>query len=852
MVTIQKAWKLFLHEGRILLRQPKAYGILAAHLFFVNMLTFFSTKFFETSNSSLLPLFLCIPAVGSLVYPLLTMSQWAKPRTLAALPWFFSFPLPTWSVVLARFALACSWAWIALLTTAPLAFTLNYLGTPDWGAVVAGFILLGFMCAMQTAWGSLASVLAPHQLAAYVLAAAGNLLMMGLGTHLLYDNIPSFLPLTWNDRLSPLGIPYHLVAGFRGVLDLRDIMYFMAWTLVCLYLSQDILHFRRKQRSPGRATVFGKLAMAAGALIVILLARDVHVRWDLTEEKLYTLSGGTKDIIRRLERPIRADFYFTRSNMPATHKNYGQRIEELLREYVSTAPGKFRLHLIDPAQDSEEEVQARVAGMHPMVGADGDNAYLGLALRQGDHTLSIPLFNIQTEAQLEYELTETIVRLVQEAKPSLGVMSELPLVGDDLGENAVLRNDWAFISALRSLYQIVPLAVQTDSIPDSVQTLILVHPIGLDERTLYAIDQFLMRGGKLLLFLDAFCRLEINFPQTANRNSFASEFTRLLDHWGLVFHTDTIVGDASRASHVQVAQTSYDYPFQMQLGPNDMNLDLSISKNLQKVYVQEAGWFEVKPDAPYQFVPLMSSSEKSGLVKTELTEYMAPQQLAEQLKPDGQRRTIAGLLRGKFKSAFQASFGNFLDFKEKAKEEGSIVLVGDVDFLSDSFTVDKVQSLGQMVYKPRSDNISFIMNSLEFINGHQDLIAIRSRKHVDRSLYHLIDLERDAEDRYQGQDSSLATRLSDIQEKLGQWEVQQNNEPGQVVSKEQLTMIQDLREEEARIRRERRLLREAIDRPVNHLKQNLYLLHIVFEPLCMLLGLLWVWHERRPPSFNRT
>ena len=845
MITIKKAWILYLHEGRILLRQPLTYWILAANLFIVNAITLASDKFYDPSHATLLPLFLSIPLLGSLLIPLLTMTQWAKSKTLDALPWFFSFPLPLWSVVLARFALAWSFALVALLSTFPLSFTLSYLGPPDWGAIAAGYIVLSALCGFQVAVGSLASALAPHVLAAYVLAATANIFFMALGSHLLFEEIPSFLPLAWTERLSPLGVPHHLIAAFRGVIDLRDILFFLAWTALCLFLNQSILYNKRKQRRPDRATIFAYLSTSAAILLLVLLARDLHMRWDLTEDKLYTLSNGTKIIVERLERPVHADLYFTRGSVPPTLKNYGQRIEELLREYSATAPKKFRLHLIDPAQDSEEEVQARIAGMHVMPGAEGQNAYLGLALRQGEHTLSIPLFNVQTEAQLEYELTELIVRLTQAAKPSLGIMSALPLVGDELGENTNLRNDWAFVSALRGLYQVVSVPILTESIPDTLQTVILVHPKVLSPKTLYALDQFLIRGGKLMVFLDAFCRYEINYPNSDKNPNFASQFSHFLDPWGVAFHTETLVGDATRASRVQVAQMNYDYAFQMQLGPREMNADISISKSLQKINVLEAGWFELKAAPPYPFTPLIVTSNTSGLVKTDSTEYMTPQQMAEQIKPDGTRRILAGLINGKWKSTFdKAPAGSPLEHKAEADAVGAVVVVADVDFLSDSFTVDKIQSLGQMVYKQHGDNISFILNALEFINGHQDLIAIRSRTHVDRSLQKILDIQRHSIERYQGQDSALATRLAEIQEKLNQWEGQ-NSEAGQVVSKEQRLMIQELREEEARLRRERRLVKEATEAQLNHLKRNIAWLHLGFMPLSMLLGLAWIWRQRK-------
>lgn len=847
METIIKAWILFRHEGRVLLRQASTYWLLAGHLFLVNLLTLTSDQFFNTENSSLLPLFLNLAFLSCFFVPLLTMSVWARSTRLDALPWFFSFPLPLWSVVIARFFLTWGLALVTLASTLPLGLTLQYLGSPDWGVIMSSFTLFAFLMAFQVALGSLASAIAPHQLAAFLLAAVANALFMALGSHLLFEDVPSFLPLAWTDRLAPLGVPFHLVAAFRGVIDFRDILFFIGWALFCLFINQAVIHHKRKQKRPGRNIMFGYLATGLGVLIIILFARQAHVRWDLTEEKLYTLSNGTREIVRKLEKPIYADLYFTRSHSSSALKQYGQRIEELLREYQSTSPKNFRLRFIDPVQDSEEEVRARIAGISAIPLAPGENIYLGLALRQGDQTLSIPVFTPQTEGQLEYELTEAIVKLVQAAKPSIGIMSELPLVGDELGGSVNLRNDWAFVAALRSLYQIVSVPIQSEALPEHLQSIILVHPKQLSEKTLYAIDQYLMRGGKLMIFLDAFCRYEINYPRATQEHAmYSSQLKHFLDAWGVIFHNETLVGDRARSTQVAVAQISYDYPFQLQLTSQDMNKDMSIAKNLNKVQLLESGWLEqaANPVKNLHYFPLMMSSESSGLVRTEMTEYSSPQDLATELKSDGKKRAVAALLRGRFQSTFDSvPEGSLIEHRKSSEQDAAVVIVADVDFLSDASVVDKVQSMGQMVYKPKGDNITFLMNSLEFISGHQDLIAIRSRTHVDRSLWRLVDMEEKATIAYAGEDAALTSKLNEIQNKLAQWE-NENSDKGQVVSREQLSMIQQLREEEAKLRRERKILKEKSEAKVRHLKANIRWLHLGLAPLTILLGLFWVLREK--------
>lgn len=845
METIKKAWILFEHEGRVLLRQALTYWVLALNLFIINALTLSSPQFFDSSHATLLPMMLNITVFGCFLIPFLTMSVWARSTTLDSLPWFFSFPIHLRSVVLSRFFLAWGFALVALGSTIPLGFTLDYLGTPDWGVILTSYIMLAALSAFQVALGSLASAIAPHQLAAFTLAAITNIVFLALGSHLLFEDIPSILNLAWTDRLAPLGVPYHLVAAFRGVLDFRDLLYFLGWTLFCLFMIQAVIHNKRKQKRPSRNTTFGYLAAGLGVLILVLFARQANIRLDLTEEKLYTLSSGTKDIIRKLEKPIFAELYFTRSQSTPALKQYGQRIEELLREYASTSPKTFHLRLVDPIQDSEEEVNARIAGMQAMTSKAGENIYLGLALRQGDQNLSIPLLNPDTEAQLEYELTEAVVKLVQAAKPSIGIMTELPLVGDELGESTNLRNDWAFVSALRSLYQIVHVPVQSEAIPENIQSMILIHPKQLSERTLFAIDQYVMRGGRLLVFLDAFCRFEINYPRGGQDHlKFSSQLKVFLDAWGIHFHSETLVGDHARASNIKLAQIAYDYPFQMQLSSSEMNKDMSIAKNLQTIHVLESGWLESAPVMPkgLQFHPLISSSETSGLVKTQLTEFLSPQELTLELKSDGQKRIIAGLVQGRFRSVFpQGPEGTMLVHKKSADQDASIIIVSDVDFLSDPFTVDKVHSMGQMVYKPKGDNIAFLLNALEFISGHQDLIAIRSKMHRDRTLWRIVNMERKAAQSLAGNDAALSARLGDIQENLAQWE-SENSDEGQVVSRDQLTRIQQLREEEARIRRERKDLKTSSQAQVQHLKSNILWLHLGLAPLSILLG--WVWVRR--------
>jgi ABC-type uncharacterized transport system involved in gliding motility auxiliary subunit len=349
------------------------------------------------------------------------------------------------------------------------------------------------------------------------------------------------------------------------------------------------------------------------------------MRWDLTEERLYTLSNGTRGLIHRLVQPVYVTFYFSRSHadLPPVLKAYGQRVEEFLREYAAVDPQKFRYRALDPQRDSEQELSARAQGIPTVTGTN--SVYFGAILKQGDRTLTLPFLDPAKEDQLEYDLTEALVRIQQLAKPEIGIMSDLPLVGDPDDEG--LKSEWAFVSALRGLYQIVPVSTQAQEIPAGLQALLVVHPKHLNERVDYAIDQYLVQGGRLLVALDPFCRSELNsLPTNQLQPSLTSEFDRFLSSWGLHFSNRFIVGDRERSSRMQTAHVSFDYPFLLQLRQDDVNRKHMITKQLRKgLSFLETGYFERDKASPYQMETLASTSGESGLIPVEKAQLYEPQ-----------------------------------------------------------------------------------------------------------------------------------------------------------------------------------------------------------------------------------
>src|SRR5579883_3074077 len=230
-------------------------------------------------------------------------------------------------------------------------------------------------------------------------------------------------------------------------------------------------------------------------------------RIDLTQEKLFTLSKGSRDTLAKIDEPITLRFYYSKrlgDEIPS-YALYAQRVREMLDEYATLAKGKLKLEVLDPVPYSATEDRAVAFGLQGVpVDQGGEQIYFGLAATNSTDDLQIiPFFQPEREPFLEYDLTKLIHSLAFPKKPVIGLMTDLPLEGDMM---AAMQGQpmipYAVIDQIKPLYTIEDVSTEIDAVPKDVDVLMIVHPQHLSDKTLYAIDQFVLGGGKALVFVD--------------------------------------------------------------------------------------------------------------------------------------------------------------------------------------------------------------------------------------------------------------------------------------------------------------------------------------------------------------
>ncbi|AOE87134.1 GldG family protein [Pseudomonas sp. TCU-HL1] len=600
----------------------------------------------------------------------------------------------------------------------------------------------------------------------------------------------------------------------------------------------------------------GLLLIALAFLAFNMLAglTLTNARVDLTDQKLYTISDGTKKILREIDEPI--NLYFFYSDKTAKDlmvlRNYARRVEEMLKAYERAADGKIKLHIIDPEPFSENEDKAAEFGLQAVpLQQGGDQVYFGLAGTNGvDDTQIIPFFPLDQEEFLEYEISRLVQGLAKPERPVVGVLSGLPLNGGFDMASRQPTPSWMVMEEVRQLFQIESLKRDIDQIPERVSVLLLVHPKDLSEQTRYAIDQFVLRGGKLLAFVDPWSEADngMELPGEPGGDK-SSDLDNLFKAWGVQMVPGKVLGDGANAMSVSMGP---DKPparhaawLNLPRGSFDQG-DISTA-GLENITVATAGILKPLDGARTRFVPLIQSSEYSMPFDVQRFGMLAdPEELIRELKPTGERYTIAARISGPAESAFPNGIEGRKDGLKSAANI-NVIAVADTDMLSDRMWVQVQDFFGQRVPQPWADNSGFAINALDNLAGSEALISVRSRGRFSRPFEVVEKLQRDAEVKFREQEQELQQRLTDTEQQLAA--LQQNQDPAKALelTPEQQAALQRFIQEKVRIRKELREVRFQLNASIEDLGRTLKLINIVLVPLVLTLGVLvlWFWRRRR-------
>ena len=595
--------------------------------------------------------------------------------------------------------------------------------------------------------------------------------------------------------------------------------------------------------------VFSTLGVAA--LFLLLVAVNYicafgKQRIDLTEDHSFTLSGGTRNIIHKLDTPVTIRFYVTQDNeMPTFFKDYAKRVEDLLGEYQQLDPKHIIVKKLDPQPDSDAEDSAKLDGVDGQQLPSGEKVYLGLSISMLDQKKAIPMLDPQRERQLEYDITSAISSVITTEKPVIGIMSPLPVAGMNnpmmaqMGQQG--RPAWAFYSQLKDSFTVKDIDMGVSEIPADVKVLVLIHPKALRPGTEFAIDQFVLRGGKLIAFLDPLSVLDqqqgsMGFSPPSN-----STFDSLLKAWGITFNVEKVIADMTYCADTRNGKQ----PAILALSKDAFNKDDIVTSDADNAVFPFAGVFSSTSTAGLQLTPLISTSKQSELVDG-MEAQSSGETILNKFDASGIEYPLAVRLTGTFKTAFpQGAPADTADSKQPPKpptgaalqqsaQTNTVILFGDADFIQDPVAVNEMENPfgGQeRVVMPANGNLNLAQSAVEQMAGDNDLIALRSRGVTERPFTLVKQIQEKAEDSYRGKIEQLENNLRDTESKLSDLQHTKDNGQKYILSNEQQQEIANFRKTEADTHTQLKDVRKNLRSDIDSLETRLNLFNILMMPL---------------------
>jgi ABC-type uncharacterized transport system involved in gliding motility auxiliary subunit len=615
-------------------------------------------------------------------------------------------------------------------------------------------------------------------------------------------------------------------------------------------------------------SVLGVIAVLIIIIAINLLGGFFKFRSDLTENKLYTLSDGTKKILNKLDTDVVIRFYFSKDNasVPVPLRTYAQEVQDLLDEYQQYSHGKIKIIKLDPKPDSDAEDSANLDGIEGQAVDLADKIYLGIAVSCLDAKTTIPYLSPDRETLLEYDLSRAISSVANPKKAVIGVMSALPVTGREAAPMMMQQRQqqtqpWIFLTELKENYVVRDIPLTTDRIADDVSVLVVVHPQGINDDAQFAIDQFLLRGGKMVALLDPYSFVEAQTAGPyAGAAGYDSTLNKLLPAWGIDFSVEKMVADPVFATQVQRENDVQSDPTILSITSEGINKQDALGAAVSDLLMPFAGAFTGKPAEGLKEDVLVKSSNQAGLIDVSLLQAGADA-IRRALKSANTAYPIAIRLSGKFKTAFpngkpesknsakpspspapqataSPSPAQKQDQLKEGKSEGVVILVGDADFAYDAIAGRAQQVLNQAVFVPSNGNLNFIQSSVEQLAGDSDLIGIRSRSSGNRPFVVVNKMESAAQQKYQSKIDELEDNLNQTRQKLAGLQTSKQSDQKTLLSPEQQAEIKKFQENEATINKELKEVRKDLRQEIDSLQNTVKWIDIAGMPMIVtLLGL---------------
>ena len=608
------------------------------------------------------------------------------------------------------------------------------------------------------------------------------------------------------------------------------------------------------------------------ALLAVLIAANFivgafNLRADLTQGHVYTLSPGTRQVLAKLEAPVKLRLYYSQGSeaVPVGLKTFAKRVEDLLNEYKAAGKGKVVIEKFNPEPDSDAEDSAQLDGIDGQLTNTGEKFYLGLSIAFLDQKAAIPVLAPDREQLLEYDITRGIAQVGEAKKPVVGVMSALPVMGRSLDpiKKQQPTEAWVLIQELKKIFDVKEVKLDATRIDGDIKVLLVIHPRNIMDQTEYAIDQFVLRGGKLVAFVDPYAYFD---QQPDFQNPFGgsqagqSTFYNLFKAWGIDVDMGKVIADLTFAS----GEGPRLLPTLLSLNTQALNADDVVTSQVGTLLYAFGGAFKGKPAEGLKQAVLVHSS-KNAMPVDLIIATLSGEPSTRGFQPSNEEMPLAIRLTGRFHTAFpdgkpqpympRADRKKGDDKKKpedraephlkESKEDNSVVLAADVDMLSDGAAVEIQDVFGQRVAVPRNGNLALALGLVEQLSGDNALISLRSRASFSKPLTVIREMEAKAQQQYLGKIKELEDSLNQTQENLQKLQKSKAGVTSTILTAEQQAELDNFRKKAAEARLALKELRKRLRVETDALEFWTKVLNIGLVPLLVALAGLALALARR-------
>ena len=833
---------VFRKEARGYFITPVAYVFIVVYVSLLGLFTYVQGNFFEIGEASLgYSFFKWHPWLNAFLVPAIGMRIWTDETKQDTLELLLTHPLALSNLLISKYLAALVPLLTALALTTSNVITIAYLGSPDYGPVFTGYLGSFLVGASFLAISCSCSALSRSPVVAFILSCTICMLFLMIGSRQMGNELVGIFPRSrWMvESISAVGVLQYFETFQRGQIDFTSIAYFLSVIVLALFTNHRILAARTglaKRTLPPPLM----LALMIGSIAIMSTAfRNITLRSDMTADKIYSLSEGSEQILKALDREVAIRFYVNESAniLPPKLRSYSKQVAAFLSLLERKSAGRIRFERYDPAPDSDDAVSAAMDHIQGNPLPSGAEAYMGIAFSCLDKKVSIPFLDPSREASLEYDIIRNIRDVSRfSEKQKIGIYGTVPLFGV-----ADMFPKWQLLDELSAYYELKRLNGNETEIDQDIDLLLVVHPLQLNIGFEKAVDRFLQNGGKMMVMLDPVALSFMFYRQDLQEKNASSSWPRLEQSTGIRFSTTNAVLDMTLRSEMDRGEGVEQLSFILELTDRQLNAAHPIPTQVGDLLLPVVGGFQGTPVGGVEKTVLLHSTQDSSLMDAnallDVSRYEA-ETINKNFKADPNTYDLAVLLEGRLPSLFTGDVF-------PGTKPSQIILWGDSDFVSDPFAGYTTMVQGRELFYPKNDNLTLVLNAIDFLCNTPELNAARSKTRTSKPLTKLMELERNAEKKYTARIRELdrlATALNSEMENSRL--VQSGKHDGTLRDAATQQRLDDLAEQCNAVQNELRILRKNLRIEITSIQNRIAIMNTFIVPLAWsLVGLAVLLHR---------